>query len=205
MAADFGVDSNGITRGYLNGISWVPQKVPTLYTALTAPAQHLINPTIYGTYSNPVILPYGSVIEIDITNHDDRAHPFHLHGHVFQVIYRSDGGYLFPGMDDTPAQPMQRDTLVVYPQGTATIRFVANNPGIQLFHCHTEWHVVAGMTATFIEAPDQLVAQKPYIPASHRAMCDDYGIPRKGNAAGNSNSWLDLTGANTDTPINNWG
>jgi iron transport multicopper oxidase len=100
---------------------------------------------------------------------------------------------------------MKRDTVVVYPDGTATIRFVADNPGIQLFHCHTEWHVIGGLTATFIEAPAQLVAQKPYIPASHRVVCDNYGIPRKGNAAGNSVNWLDLTGANTQAPASNWG
>jgi iron transport multicopper oxidase len=183
----------------------VSQKVPTLYSALTAPAQYLNNPAIYGRGANPYVLPYGSVVEIQINNHDDRAHPFHLHGHVFQVIYRSDAGYLWPGLYSIPAVPVKRDTLTVYGQGTAIIRFVADNPGIQLFHCHTEWHVVAGMTLTFIEAPTQLVAQDPYIPTSHRSVCDNYGISRKGNAAGNTKNWLDLTGANTETPVNNWG
>lgn len=205
MSADFGPDENGITRGYLNGVTYVNQKVPTLYTVLTAPAQYQNDPTIYGTGSNPYILPYGSIVEIDISNHDDRAHPFHLHGHAFQVIYRSDAGDLFPGLQDTPSIPMKRDVITVYGQGTATIRFVADNPGIQLFHCHTEWHLVSGMMATFIEAPTELVAQKPYIPASHRTVCDNYNIPRKGNAAGNSKNWLDLTGANTNAPLSNWG
>ena len=65
--------------------------------------------------------------------------------------------------------------------------------------------MVSGMMATFIEAPQELVAQNPYIPGSHRAVCDKYGISRNGNAAGNSNNWLDLTGANTEAPTSNWG
>ena len=205
FAAEFGPDENGITRGFLNGVTYVNQIVPTLYSVLSAPAQYLNNPAIYGTGSNPYILPYGSIIELQITNHDDRGHPFHLHGHNFQVLSRSDNGNLWPGLADTPAIPMRRDTLVVYPQGTATIRFRSDNPGVQLFHCHTEWHVVSGMIATFIEAPTELVAQKPYIPASHRAVCDNHGISRSGNAAGNKNNWLNLTGANTEAPTDNWG
>jgi iron transport multicopper oxidase len=188
-----------------NGQTYVSQKVPTLYTAMTAPANVLFNPTIYGSTCNPFILPYGAVVEISINNHDDRAHPFHLHGHNFQVVSRSDGGPNFPGLYATPAVPMRRDTVVVYAQSAATIRFVADNPGIQLFHCHTEWHVEGGLTATFIEAPDQIQAQSLYIPLSHRAVCDNYGILRKGNAAGNSKNWLDMTGANTSPKYPDWG
>ncbi len=69
--------------------------------------------------------------------------------------------FLRPGLWDTPAILVKRDVLTVYGQGTATIRFRADNPGIQLFHCHTgvarrqrhDW-------VTFIEAPTELVAQK---------------------------------------------
>jgi iron transport multicopper oxidase len=191
----------------LNGNAYVNPLVPTLYTALSAPAEYLNDTTIYGTGVNPYLLPYGAIVEIQVDNHDDRAHPFHLHGHHFQVIYRGGGGTLFPGLesDTPPAIPLRRDTIVVYPDNTVTIRFVADNPGIQLFHCHTEWHVVGGMTATFIEAPTELIAQKLYIPASHRDICDKYGILRKGNAAGNSVDWLNLTGAPTQAPVSNWG
>jgi iron transport multicopper oxidase len=54
------------------------------------------------------------------------------------------------------------------------------------------------MTATFIEAPDVMVAGNPYVPASHKSVCDAQGIPRKGNAGGNSKNWLDLSNANTE-------
>jgi iron transport multicopper oxidase len=102
---------------------------------------------------------------------------------------------------------MRRDTVVVYAGSSVTLRFVANNPGISLFHCHTEWHVESGLMATFIEAPDVLQSYKPYIPNTHKTVCDVQKIPRKGNAGGNYNNWLDLSNANTDPqdPTTYWG
>lgn len=61
------------------------------------------------------------------------------------------------------------------------------------------------MTATFIEAPDEMVARKPYVPGSHRDTCDSQGIPRKGNAGGNSKNWLDLSAANTESNASYYG
>jgi iron transport multicopper oxidase len=205
LTASIAPDAYGITRAYFNGRSYFHQKVPTLYTALTAPADVLNNPAIYGTGANAFVIPYGTVVEISINNHDGRAHPFHLHGHAFQVVTRAGGGDLWPGLDDPRDIPMRRDTVVVYAESGATLRFRADNPGIQLFHCHTEWHVESGLTVTFIEAPNELVASKPYIPASHREVCDSKGIPRKGNAGGNSKNWLDLSGAPDEPPMENWG
>ena len=72
-------------------------------------------------------------------------------------------------------------------------------------HCHIDWHVEAGLTATFIEAPDKLQAMALNIPVSHSNVCSKQGILMQGNAAGNSADWLDLTGANTLPPLNSWG
>ncbi|KAH8881047.1 hypothetical protein GQ53DRAFT_668634 [Thozetella sp. PMI_491] len=204
LTADFAPNSWGSTRSMFNGLTYIAQKVPTFFTALSAPAEYLLNAQIYGQV-NPVILPFGAVIELNINNHDTRAHPFHLHGHNFQLISRAGDGTMWPGLYTTPAVPMRRDTVIVYPDTGATIRFVADNPGIQLFHCHTEWHVEAGLTATFLEAPDVMVARKPYIPNSHKTACDVQNIPRAGNAGGNKKNWLDLSGANTDTSPNYYG
>lgn len=100
---------------------------------------------------------------------------------------------------------MRRDTVMLMSDGSMTIRFVADNPGVSLFHCHIEWHVEAGLTATFIEAPEQLQASDPYIPVSHRSVCNAQGIAMKGNAAGNSKHYGDLTGQNLVAKTNNWG
>ena len=173
---------------------------------MSAPADNISSPDIYGSSVNPFILPHNAVIEVNINNHDSRAHPFHLHGHNFQVISRGGSGDdLFPGLDTPPAVPMRRDVIIVYGQSAATLRFRADNPGVNLFHCHTEWHVESGLTVTFIEAPDQLQQTRPFIPETHSNVCNVQGIPMQGNAAGNTNDWTDLTGANTDAPEQSWG
>jgi iron transport multicopper oxidase len=204
MTVDFGTNVNGQYRGMINGIDYVQQQVPTLYTAMAAPAADVNNPAIYGTNSNPFVLPYMSVVELTVDNHDEFSHPFHLHGHNFQVVNRDSGGALFP-INPPAGPPMRRDTVLIMAGGSATIRFVADNPGINLFHCHIEWHVEAGLTATFIEAPTQLQTLNLYIPVSHRDVCTNQSIARKGNAAGNTANYLNLAGANDVAPTSMWG
>jgi iron transport multicopper oxidase len=58
-------------------------------------------------------------------------------------------------------------------------------------------HVVAGLSATIIESPLDLQSSLQ-IPEDHYAVCKAAGIATAGNAAGNTNNPLDLTGANTD-------
>ena len=82
--------------------------------------------------------------------------------------------------------------------GSAVFRFKVDNPGITLFHCHIEWHVEAGLSMVFIEAPAELQKLNLQIPQNHKDACKAMGIPMKGNAAGNTNNWLDLTGAPTE-------
>lgn len=184
--------------------------MPTLYTALSAPANLVNNPTIYGVNANPYVLPYGAIVEVTLINYDGGAHPFHLHAHNFQVISRSgpgpdDGPPLTPSTAPPPSIPMRRDTLLIYGNGNTVFRFKVDNPGVTLFHCHIEWHVEAGLTLTFIEAPTQLQALNLQIPDNHRDSCQKLGIPMSGNAAGNDRNWLDLTGANTEPPLEDWG
>lgn len=128
-----------------------------------------------------------------------------LHGHAFQVIARSDDNVEYdPKNIDVPKTPMRRDTIQVHSGGYVVLRFKADNPGIFLFHCHIEWHVEAGLIATMIEAPDVLAATQT-IPHNHFVSCEDQGIPTKGNAAGNTKNYTDLTGLNTQIDTDNWG
>ena len=41
--------------------------------------------------------------------------------------------------------PPLKDTVIVPDAGFTVIRFVANNPGFWLFHCHLSWHDRIGM------------------------------------------------------------
>ncbi|PMD53154.1 multicopper oxidase [Hyaloscypha bicolor E] len=204
-AVDFTNNANGQRRGTINAVDYVAPKVPTLYTAMNAPAANVNDPTIYGTHTTPTVVPYNAVVEIFLENHDTNPHPFHLHGHNMQLVGRSGGGSMFPYNPPAGAAPMRRDTIQVPAGGSVTLRWVANNPGIQLFHCHLEWHVEAGLTATFIEAPTQLQALKLYIPVSHRTVCANQSIAMKGNAAGNTADYTNMNGQNTLVSANLWG
>jgi iron transport multicopper oxidase len=104
-----------------------------------------------------------------------------------------------PGIDDDSRlkmTPMRRDTWLLAPSAYTVFRFKANNPGVWLLHCHMEWHVEAGLTATIIEAPQQLQDRQHYIPPAMAAICKSQGIPTFGNAAGNSKNYTDLRGEN---------
>jgi iron transport multicopper oxidase len=101
---------------------------------------------------------------------------------------------------------MRRDTILIYGNGYAVLRFKADNPGITLFHCHIEWHVEAGLTLVFIEAPTQLQNMGLVVPDNHKDACTKLGIPTSGNAMGRAgNDWLDLSGSATVAPLYDWG
>ncbi|OAR00216.1 hypothetical protein LLEC1_04515 [Akanthomyces lecanii] len=188
---------DGANYAFFNNITYKAPKVPTLYSVLSSGDQ-ATNPTVYGEFTHPFVLEKDEIVQIVVNNLDTGRHPFHLHGHHFQAIHRSaeEAGTLATE-NLTESQfsqvPMRRDTLVVWPNGNIVLRFKANNPGVWLFHCHIEWHVVSGLMATFVEAPLEL--QKQFtIPQNHLDNCAAAGMATQGNAAANTKDLLDLTG-----------
>lgn len=134
------MDTLGDGAGYafFNGKSYVSPKVPTLYSVLTT-GGNASNPAVYGTDTNAFVLKKNDIVEIVLNNFDTGKHPFHLHGHQFQAIARSDANWGSYDVNNHTAfhpKPMRRDTLVVNPEGNFVIRFRADNPGVWLFHCH---------------------------------------------------------------------
>ncbi|KAF1914561.1 Cupredoxin [Ampelomyces quisqualis] len=191
---------DGANYAFFNGVSYVSPKVPTLYSVLSTGA-NATNPIIYGSNTNSFVLGANEVVEIVLNNDDPGKHPFHLHGHAFQVVTRSedDAGFYDPSnVTALPASPMKRDTVLVRPNGHIVLRFRADNPGVWLFHCHLEWHVASGLTATMIESPLDVQQQlSGKIPADHLKVCDAGDVPTAGNAAGNTVDLFDLGGENT--------
>ena len=209
---------DGANYAFFNNITYAAPKVPSLYTALSA-GELATNPQVYGEYTHPFVLEKDEVVQIVVNNLDPGRHPFHLHGHHFQALYRAEeegGTFEDSGVaeDDFPKMPMRRDTLVVWPNGNIVLRFKANNPGLSivcrvscplanavetgiwLFHCHIEWHVVSGLMATFVEAPLEL--QKTLeLPQDHLDVCKTGSVPTVGNAAANGEDFLDLKGQNS--------
>ncbi|KAF3760530.1 hypothetical protein M406DRAFT_268538 [Cryphonectria parasitica EP155] len=190
---NFCFDNNSIPRACLNGQPYVDQRVPTLYTAATTDDDNT-DPVVYGAV-NPFIVEQGQVVDIVLNNLDTAIHPFHLHGHQFQVIARPPSGTgQWPGTtdDDEPAYPPSRDTVSINGASYAVLRFKADNPGVWLFHCHIEWHVEMGLTATIVEGPEQLRGLQ--IPEDHIEACKAQGAPYEGNAAGNTANYTDTAG-----------
>lgn len=116
---------------FFNGITYVMPKVPTLYSVLST-GSAASDPAIYGTNTHVFVLQKGDIIDIVLNNDDTGKHPFHLHGHAFQVISRSAenaGHYNASNHTAFPQTPMRRDTLYVLGGGHFVVRFRADNPG----------------------------------------------------------------------------
>lgn len=201
---------NGLPYAFLNNVSYTQAKVPSIFT-VTSSANVSTNAEIYGEFTHPVVLQHNQVVQIVLNNADGGSHPFHLHGHNFQLIDRAPSygpnfydylaGNPVPYDPSTrskpfPATPARRDTFVLPPQGYFVIRFVADNPGVWLFHCHIDWHMAQGLAMLLVEAPQQLQANAR-IPQNHLDVCDASGLSYRGNAAGNTVDLLDLSGQNT--------
>lgn len=199
---------NGAGYAFFNNISYTKPKVPTLYSVLTS-GDYATNAEVYGEYTHPMILEHNQVVEIVLNNGDTGSHPFHLHGHNFQLINRSPsyGAHFYDYVDGDPVPydatnhssfpfyPARRDIFVLPPQGYFVIRFVADNPGVWLFHCHIDWHMSQGLAMSLIEAPKQIQEQMS-LTDNEISVCEAAKMDYKGNAAGNMEDLFDLTGEN---------
>lgn len=125
--------ADGANYAFFGDITYVEPKVPTLYTVLSS-GGNASNAEVYGTWTHSFVLEKGQVVQIVVDNDDTGKHPFHLHGHAFQAVWRSeeDAGHFADSNvteADFPKTPMRRDTFVLYPGGNIVLRFRADNPG----------------------------------------------------------------------------
>ncbi|KAF7718017.1 Iron transport multicopper oxidase [Penicillium ucsense] len=199
---------DGAGYAVINDISYTKPKVPTLYTVMSS-GDLATNAEVYGDFTHSMVLGHNQVVEIILNNMDGGSHPFHLHGHNFQLVDRapSYGSHFYDYQDSDPVfydpnnhtefpkYPARRDTFVLPPHGYFVVRFVADNPGVWLFHCHIDWHLEQGLGMTFVEAPRQ-IQERTTIPQNHYDVCKAAGVEWTGNAAGNTQNYLDLSGQN---------
>ncbi|XP_031095582.1 laccase-12 [Ipomoea triloba] len=79
-------------------------------------------------------------------------HPIHLHGYDFYIIAEGFGN--FNPQRDTAKfnliDPPMRNTASVPVNGWSVIRFVADNPGVWIMHCHLDVHITWGLAMVFI-------------------------------------------------------
>jgi iron transport multicopper oxidase len=124
--------------------------------------------------------------------------------------YMSDDSTLNPPLVEMQANPMRRDTVYIASGASATLRFIADNPGVWFMHCkpiplvfyygqsncfslgHIEWHLETGLAIELIESP-LLIQQRANVPQIMYDQCRTDGTPFSGDAAGHA-SITDLSG-----------
>ncbi|KAG1758830.1 laccase 3 [Suillus occidentalis] len=128
----------------VNGVQYTSPSIPV-------PLQ-LLN----GGISASEVAPNGTFHIFSTKEQNCRPHPFYLHGHKFAVI-RSAGSstcnYVNPVLRDTVSTGLLNDRV--------TIRFITDNPGPWLLHCHIDWHLYTGMALVFVEASQDVAASQP--------------------------------------------
>jgi FtsP/CotA-like multicopper oxidase with cupredoxin domain len=84
-------------------------------------------------------LKEGKRYRIRMRNASDDIHPIHLHRHGFEltkIFGKSTAGVL-------------KDVVMLGGYQEAEIDFVADNPGLTLFHCHQQLHMDFGFMSLF--------------------------------------------------------
>jgi iron transport multicopper oxidase len=195
---------NGINYAFFNNITYVTPKIPALGTVLSAQSdEESLSADIYGSNTHTFVLQKDEIVEIVLNNNDTGKHPFHLHGHVFQVFERGpdykDEPNPIPYNESAPYTPREtpsvRDTIYVRPQSHFVIRFKADNPGVWFFHCHIEWHIIQGLALTFVEDPVGIRANEQPLSETWKNTCNVLG-GYVGNAANITSDFHNLSGEN---------
>jgi FtsP/CotA-like multicopper oxidase with cupredoxin domain len=84
--------------------------------------------------STPIAIHAGRRYRLSFQNRSDDPHPVHLHRHSFEIV-RVNG---------RATAGVMKDTVVVPGFGAVDVDFVADNPGLTLFHCHQALHMDFG-------------------------------------------------------------
>ncbi|KAJ2928522.1 hypothetical protein H1R20_g8580, partial [Candolleomyces eurysporus] len=135
-------DTSGGTKWKFNGIQYHSPSTPTLLQILGGAS----NPGDFTTSEHTLVLNHNEVVEIHLHGSaNGHVHPFHLHGHAFDIIQGESGPANY-------VNPPRRDVIGIK-DGTGIIRFRADNPGPWFLHCHIDWHLEAGLAVVFAEAP----------------------------------------------------
>ncbi len=87
--------------------------------------------------TDPILVQTGKRYRLKMDNQSDEAHPVHLHRHSFELIN-------FAGK---ATSGILKDVVVLPAKSQVDVDFVADNPGLTLFHCHQQLHMDFGFMA----------------------------------------------------------
>ena len=79
-------------------------------------------------------LKQGKRYRIHMRNASDDIHPIHLHRHSFELT----------NLAGNPTAGVMKDVVMLGGYQEAAVDFVADNPGLTLFHCHQQLHMDFG-------------------------------------------------------------
>ncbi|KAF2762432.1 hypothetical protein EJ05DRAFT_459204 [Pseudovirgaria hyperparasitica] len=210
----------GISKS--SGPPYVPEEELSRWAMHTAPFRiNFSEPTILqlDKYDSIIDRPYLDIITIDEEESDQwiwmvitgyaipsgggersffpAAHPMHLHGHDFAVLFQTDhpwddddsspGGKI-PGWGErfTPEKmncdneyidcnnPARRDVILLPAGGFVIIAFKADNPGTWIFHCHIAFHASSGLAIQIIENRHKIHETFAKDEADIRERCENW-------------------------------
>jgi hypothetical protein len=118
-------------RSYALFVHQLPPSVTRLRESF-----HCINGRAYAGNTPTLTARVGEDVEIHAFGMDSNFHTFHIHGHR----WRDPAGAFI----DNPAMG---------PNECVTARFVEDNPGRWMYHCHVFSHQDAGMTGWYVVDP----------------------------------------------------
>ncbi|KAF0918666.1 hypothetical protein E2562_025596 [Oryza meyeriana var. granulata] len=101
------------------------------------------------------------------------SHPLHMHGFNFFVVGQGFGNY-DPVNDPAKynlVDPVERNTVSVPTAGWVAVRFLADNPGVWLMHCHFDVHLSWGLSMAWLVNDGPLPSQKMLPPPSDLPKC----------------------------------
>ncbi len=89
--------------------------------------------------SEPIKIHQGRRYRLAFVNKSDDMHPLHLHRHNFEItkIHGKETSGIF------------KDTVLIKGFSRVDVDFVADNPGLTLFHCHQNLHMDFGFMRLF--------------------------------------------------------
>jgi len=126
----------GGAMGNLREASFKGQMRPIRELAQTYKKAWAFNGTISDHHDHLAKIERGQVVSIEVWNDTRWRHAMHLHGHHFWI--QTEDGTFLDG---------KRDTYLFERGEKANLVFIADNPGLWLFHCHMLEHHAAGMAA----------------------------------------------------------
>ncbi|KAK9721357.1 hypothetical protein K7432_003501 [Basidiobolus ranarum] len=183
--------NDGSIRMYMNDITFEEPMSPILIDLYNSKRSRYPNyPTInrpdgYDIVRKTIPVKLNEVIQVVIQNTATTTgrcdpHPFHLHGHSFFDLGGGNGRYSpqeLSALVGNTSQHLLRDVISVYPErddknlryppgtpcGWRAFRFIADNPGVWIFHCHVTAHMMLGMQTVFEVGVEDLHYPSEYI------------------------------------------